>query len=135
MRRLWRLIALLSMPAIALHELTHAAVAWPWADVRIEWRDVPWYLEPGLRVRMESWDASTPTWAMLGAYVAPLLVGYVVAGIAVCVWVSGVVVSISLPTGVFLVINWLYYTAASANDLKPVVAALSVTAGEVGSVC
>jgi len=100
MRQAWRLIALLSMPAIALHELTHAAVAWPWADVRIEWRDVPWYLEPGLRVRMESWDASTPTWAMLGAYVAPLLVGYVVAGIAVCVWVSGVVVSISLPTGV-----------------------------------
>ncbi len=135
MKWIWRLVALLSMPAIALHELTHAAVAWPWADVTIEWRDVPWYLEPGLRVRMESWASSTPTWVMIGAYVAPLVVGYAIASIVVLVWVSGVVVSVSLPTATFLVINWLYYTAASANDLKPVAAAISVRAGESGSVC
>jgi len=135
MKWIWRLVALLSMPAIALHELTHAAVAWPWADVTIEWRDVPWYLEPGLRVRMESWASSTPTWAMLGTYVAPLLIGYAVAGVAVWVWVSGVTISVSFPTAVFVGINWLYYTGASANDLKPVVAAISVRAGKGDSLC
>lgn len=122
MNWLWRLVAICSLPAVALHELTHAAVAWPWADVSIEWRDVPWYFEPGLRVTMESWTSSTPTWAMLAAYLAPLLTGYVVAGVAVAIWISGVSVSVSPMTAGFIGVNWLYYTAASANDLQPVTA-------------
>lgn len=121
----WRVIWLVSLPGVALHELTHAAVAWRWADVSIEWRDdTPWYLEPALRVRMENWAVDAPTWAMLGAYLGPLIIGYAAAGVGVWIVLSDVTIALSPVLVVTIGINWLYYTGASVADLAPIVSAI-----------
>lgn len=97
----------LFLPGVLLHELTHAVVASPFADVDIVWGAVA--------VDME-WRPSTPRGAVAIAHLAPLLVGWLTGLVFV---VGHVLYQPDLPglAMIFVVVQWLLYTVPVLGDL------------------
>ncbi|SFR34111.1 hypothetical protein [Halogeometricum limi] len=108
----------LTTPSVPLHELTHAAFALPWADVDIELAGA----DP--RVKFD-WSASTPTWAVRLAHLAPTLVGLGI--LLVLVALFGIPTASTLEQLaihelgllVILAANWAVFTYPSEADRRP----------------
>jgi len=96
------------LPGVLLHELTHAVVASPNADVTLVWDAVA--------VDM-AWAPETPRAAVVLAHLAPLLVGW----LAGAVLVTGHVVLGAKPNELvmlYVVAQWLLYTVPVLGDLE-----------------
>ncbi|MCU4926928.1 hypothetical protein OB905_13215 [Halobacteria archaeon AArc-dxtr1] len=106
--RTWRWLVWLLVPALPLHELTHAIVAKPWADVEIDWHHP---------MVIMHWD-DAPPWAILCAHVAPLLIGCLVGSAALFAFAIGFVPELHFLVWVWLLGNWFNYTALTLQDLR-----------------
>ena len=105
-------------PSVPLHELTHAAFALPWADVKVALA--------GENARVEfDWSETTPTWAVRLAHLAPTLVG--LGLLLVLVALFGIPTASTLAhlaihelgLVVILALNWAVFTYPSAADRQP----------------
>lgn len=97
------------LPGVLLHELTHALVAAPFADVTMLWDAVA--------VRLD-WHPSAPTWARPAAHLAPLAVGWALgAGLLLVLVGTGYSVDVPLPMLLYGVAQWVLYTLAVLGDL------------------
>ena len=97
------------VPALPLHELTHAIVAQPWADqVDIDWHD------PVTTMR---W-VDAPPQAVILAHIAPLMIGCLIGATGLLLLAQGFVPDLSLITWAWIAGNWINYTALSARDLS-----------------
>jgi len=96
--------ALILLPSIVLHELTHVLVAWKWADISID-SLVPTVLK--LHYQKE-----TPVLVTRLANVAPTIIGVLVAPFIVP-WA----LEATVPVMVYALGSWLTYTAPSHEDL------------------
>ena len=96
--------ALLLLPAILLHELTHAVVAWRWADV-----DIASYVPPVLEL---SYIEGTPMILVRIANVAPTIVGMLLSPLVI-LWA----LELTPVVATYVFGSWLVYTQPSAKDL------------------
>lgn len=106
--RTWRWIVWLIVPAMILHELTHAAIARRWADVEIDWH---------APVVIMHWN-DAPRLAVVAAHLAPLAVGYSLGVLGAAAALGGFWPDLSLLAWTWLLGNWLNYTALSVEDLS-----------------
>jgi hypothetical protein len=96
--------ALVMLPAVLAHELTHAGVAAPWAEVRLD-RLVP------PRLELE-YSAGTPVLVVVVANLAPTLIGLLALPVAL-----DLVLGTSIPVLTYGLGVWALYTLPSADDL------------------
>jgi len=102
---------LLLLPAIVLHELTHAAVGYPWAKkIEID-------LWPEARV-FQYYPEDVPRLVYRIVNLAPTIVGSSLA--IVFLWLyPNFVLELWPPIGIYLLGLWTIYTAPSRPDLFP----------------
>lgn len=105
-------------PALVLHEATHAAVAWPFADVSWRLEARPPYVEL-------HWPPGTSRLAVYAAHLAPTIVGGLLTVLSAVLLTP--VVFAMLPAnpfraaalGLLLAYNWLLYIWPSYGDRHP----------------
>lgn len=103
------LSALIMLPAVLLHEITHAAIAWRWVVVDDPRDLVDRLVPPRLELH---YPAGTPVIVVLIANLAPTIVGAAVAPIVVP-WALG----LELPLLVYVLGAWALYTVPSGDDV------------------
>jgi len=105
-------------PIEVLHELTHAAVASPWAD---DWQVVVGPQEATLSMHtVVEFDEDTPAWAEALAHLAPFLTGLLGALVAGLMLMAGHGFGNSgwdLLVYSALGLAWALYTMPSSDDL------------------
>lgn len=105
------MVVWLLMPAVVLHELTHAVIADRWADVEIDWSEpAVWMI----------WPSETPPLGYLSAFLSPMVIGYAVGLLAVGACVIDVFPSLPLWASIWLGGNWLYYSFPTRSDLSSI---------------
>lgn len=98
------------VPGIALHELAHAVVGRRYGDVQIDWVRAQCSIE---------WDDTVPGWGVIAFFLAPLVVGGIVA-LALPVVLPAVPAAVD----VWLICNWLLLAGPSIGDLVGLVTGL-----------
>lgn len=112
-----KLASLPGLPGIVLEEITHAAVAAPFADVDIRFGE-----KPPLRF---TWGERTPTWYIYLSHLAPTLLGVVLTFTAVITFDPAVVWAVPVDPftgaalGLLAAYNWLLYVWPSYEDRNP----------------
>ncbi len=102
---------LLLLPAIVLHELTHAAASYPWANkIEID-------LWPEARV-YRYYSADVPRWVYRVTNLAPTIIGTILAITLTCLYPT-MLFEVWPPTGIYLFGLWVQYTAPSHADMFP----------------
>lgn len=118
-RRLTPLLALLSLPPTLAHELTHAVVSLPWA------RELALVIEPrgaAASVYVDYYD-SVPSWAVVAAHYAPLVIGSLLGAAAGAWWLLTAQQAPTTAVGwaklsIALSAWWVYVTPSRA-DISP----------------
>lgn len=109
-------LGFLTLPVRLLHELSHLAVALPWAD---DWQIVVDADDAAARV---SWAEDTPAWGVVLSALAPALLGLGVALSALAFVLStGRPLPQSLMDALWWtlgVVGWALYTAPSPADCR-----------------
>lgn len=101
--------ALIMFPAVLAHELTHAAVAWPWIQASRPSDLVDRLVPPRLEL---DYPAGTPVLAVVVANLAPTVVGAALVPF-VLPWALG----LPVPLLAYVFGAWALYTWPSADDL------------------
>jgi len=100
------------LPGLLAHELTHMVAGAIWTDVDLVLDDV------AVDIHWEDAEAP-PWWAPVFVNLSPFLFGVGVAyAAALGVYVTGSVVSMSLPVLAYVLIQWFVYTLAVLGDLN-----------------
>jgi len=108
-----RWLVLVSLyPFVWAHERTHYAAARPWRLKTSEMKT--WTFNPHARILYDLEE--TPRWAMRLVGLAPMIVGYVVAGVVATVGVE-VVFRLPYEALTHLVGGWVVYTVPSPSDV------------------
>jgi len=102
--------AIVMFPAVLAHELTHAAVAWPWIQARSVDDVVHRYIPPRLELE---YPAGTPVLAVVAANLAPTLLGASFGPLLVP-WAVG----LPAPIMAYVLGAWMLYTIPSPDDLS-----------------
>ena len=105
----WRWLVWAALPGHALHELTHYVVG--------RWVGAEAALESPVSVRLEWSDASLG--AMLVTHLAPLVIGYTTALVAIGLLSVGAWPTLPAEAWLYVGINWLYYSFPTKHDLGP----------------
>ncbi len=99
------------LPGIVLHELSHAAVAWPWS-IRTEFE---WSSRTAVDIY---WVPETPRWAIQAAYLAPLVFGWVGAwGLVLWVWSRLPLTAWEIVAIAYCTLQLAFYTLPGVGDL------------------
>ncbi|ADQ68439.1 hypothetical protein [Halogeometricum borinquense] len=101
--------ALVMFPAVLAHELTHAAVAWPWIEATRPLDLVDRLVPPRLEL---NYPAGTPVVVVVVANLAPTMVGALLTPFVVP-WAFG----LEVPLMTYVFGAWALYTWPSADDL------------------
>lgn len=101
--------ALVMFPAVLAHELTHAAVAWPWIRASRPSDLVDRLVPPRLEL---DYPAGTPVIVVVVANLAPTVVGAVLAPFVIP-WSLG----LEVPLMAYVFGAWALYTWPSGDDL------------------
>ncbi|WP_363464083.1 hypothetical protein [Halogeometricum borinquense] len=101
--------ALVMFPAVLAHELTHAAVAWPWIEATRPSDLVDRLVPPRLEL---NYPAGTPVVVAVVANLAPTIVGALLAPFVIP-WTFG----LEVPLMAYVFGAWALYTWPSADDL------------------
>lgn len=96
------------LPGVLLHELTHAIVASPNADVTVVWDEVAVVMV---------WTPGTPRAAIALAHLAPLLLGWAAGAILVAGHVLLDAGTNDLVT-LYVLAQWLLYTVPVLGDVN-----------------
>lgn len=105
-------------PALLLHEATHAAAAWPFADVA-------WHLDDRPPAVELAWAPETPTLAVYAAHLAPTIVGAILTALTAALLGPVAIAALpsnpfhSLALGLLVAYNWLLYVFPSYGDRHP----------------
>lgn len=109
--------SLLTLPPTILHELTHAAIAAPWADET-------WVLLDAQDIRAVcgiEWG-DVPDWVIVGAHYGPLVIGTALGGVAVALAILGHYPDTTrgwLVTSAVAVWWWIYTMPSGADREMP----------------
>ncbi|RYJ15028.1 hypothetical protein ELS19_14425 [Halogeometricum borinquense] len=101
--------ALVMFPAVLAHELTHAAVAWPWIEATRPLDLVDRLVPPRLEL---NYPAGTPVVVVVVANLAPTMVGVLLTPFVVP-WAFG----LEVPLMTYVFGAWALYTWPSGDDL------------------
>lgn len=101
----------LLMPAVILHEMTHAIIAERWAEVKIDWS------EPVCTI---IWPQEPPVGGYLAAFLAPMGIGYTIALVLGGAATVGLLPTLPLWFLIWAGGNWLYYSFPTPSDLSAI---------------
>lgn len=107
--RLDLLAAIVMLPAVLGHELTHALVAWWWVDADRPAEIIDRVVPPRLEL---TYPSGTPVVVVVAANLAPTIVGLALAP-ALVPWAFG----LPVPLLVYVLGAWALYTRPSRDDL------------------